>query len=390
MKRILAGAVALAAMGAGSAALAQDIKIGVLYPTSGGGAIYGGPAMVGHNLAVDEINAAGGINGRMLVTVARDSKLNPAAAASAAKEMVTKDGVDVLMGGLSSAVGLAISEVAKQEGIVYLATIPKTIQMTTSKLHPHVFRTSSNTDFEGDAMAQLIKKIGGKKVCDIQLDYAYGHDLADGLKAALKRHAPDVEVVLDLRPKLRATDYNVFITQIMGAGCDVVTSGLWGSHFVDFAQQASPFGLFNNIKAYISGGEVASHEIAGKMGDDYPPNVISNTYELWYHAVSPNHKVFQEKIAEKSGTKETAMWPVLSYTGVKFYAEAVAKSGGTKSEGIIKALEGMTIDTPVGPRTINAADHQANTGQFWGPMVKKDGFSYKVMDPVTYIPAEIK
>ena len=304
--------------------------------------------------------------------------------------MVTKDGVDVLMGGLSSAVGLAISEVAKQEGIVYLATIPKTIQMTTSKLHPHVFRTSSNTDFEGDAMAQLIKKIGGKKVCDIQLDYAYGHDLADGLKAALKRHAPDVEVVLDLRPKLRATDYNVFITQIMGAGCDVVTSGLWGSHFVDFAQQASPFGLFNNIKAYISGGEVASHEIAGKMGDDYPPNVISNTYELWYHAVSPNHKVFQEKIAEKSGTKETAMWPVLSYTGVKFYAEAVAKSGGTKSEGIIKALEGMTIDTPVGPRTINAADHQANTGQFWGPMVKKDGFSYKVMDPVTYIPAEIK
>ena len=390
MKRILAGAVALAAIGAGSAALAQDIKIGVLYPTSGGGAIYGGPAMVGHNLAVDEINAAGGINGRMLVTVARDSKLNPAAAASAAKEMVTKDGVDVLMGGLSSAVGLAISEVAKQEGVVYLATIPKTIQMTTSKLHPHVFRTSSNTDFEGDAMAQLVKKIGGKKVCDIQLDYAYGHDLADGLKAALKRHAPDVEVVLDLRPKLRATDYNVFITQIMGAGCDVVTSGLWGSHFVDFAQQASPFGLFNNIKAYISGGEVASHEIAGKMGDDYPPNVISNTYELWYHAVSPNHKVFQEKIAEKSGTKETAMWPVLSYTGVKFYAEAVIKSGGTKSEGIIKALEGMTIDTPVGPRTINADDHQANTGQFWGPMVVKDGFSYKVMDPVTYIPAEIK
>ena len=390
MKRILAGAVALAAMGAGSAALAQDIKIGVLYPTSGGGAIYGGPAMVGHNLAVDEINAAGGINGRKLVTVARDSKLNPAAAASAAKEMVTKDGVDVLMGGLSSAVGLAISEVAKQEGVVYIATIPKTMQMTTSKLQPHVFLTSSHTDVEGDAIAQRVKQVGGKKVWDIQLDYAYGHDLADGIKGALKRHAPDVDVVLDLRPKLRATDYNVFITQIMGAGCDVVTSGLWGSHFVDFAQQASPFGLFNNIKAYISGGEVASHEIAGKMGDDYPPNVISNTYELWYHAVSPNHKAFQEKIAAKSGTKETAMWPVLSYTGVKFYAEAVAKSGGTKSEGIIKALEGMTIDTPVGPRTINAADHQANTGQFWGPMVKKDGFAYKVMDPVTYIPAEIK
>jgi branched-chain amino acid transport system substrate-binding protein len=390
MKRILAGAVASAAMLAASVVIAQDIKIGVLYPTSGGGAIYGGPAMEGHNMAVEEINAAGGINGRKLVTVARDSKLNPSAAASAAKELVTKDKVNVLIGGLSSAVGLAISEVAKQEGVVYIATIPKTIQMTTSKLHSHVFRTASNTDFEGDAIAQLVKKVGGTKICDIQLDYAYGHDLADGIKAALKRHAPDAKVVMDLRPKLRATDYNVFITQIMGAGCDVVTSGLWGSHFVDFAQQASPFGLFDQIKAYISGGEVASHEIAGKMGDDYPPNVISNTYELWYHANSDNHKAFQEKIAERSGTKETAMWPVLTYTGVNFYAEAVRKSGGTDSAGIIKALEGMTIETPVGPRTINADDHQANTGQFWGPMVKREGFSYKVMHPVTYIPAVIE
>lgn len=390
MKRMIFGATVSVALMAAGAANAQDIKIGVLYPTSGGGAIYGGPAMEGHNLAVEEINAAGGINGRKLVTFARDTKLNPSAAASAAKELVTKDGVDMLIGGLSSAVGLAISEVAKQEGVIYLATIPKTIQMTTSKLHSHVFRTASNTDFEGDAIAQIVKQVGGKKVCNIQLDYAYGHDLSDGIMKGLARHAPDAEIVMELRPKLRATDYNVFITQIMGAGCDVVTSGLWGSHFVDFAQQASPFGMFDQIKAYISGGEVASHEVAGKMGDDYPPNVYSNTYELWYHAVSPSHKAFQEKIAARVGTNETPMWPVLAYIGVNFYAEAVAKSGGTDSAGVIAALEGMTIETPVGSRTIDAKTHQANTGQFWGPMVEKDGFAYKVMDPVAYIPTELE
>lgn len=390
MKRMVFGAAAAAALLATGVANAQDIKLGVLYPTSGGGAIYGGPAMEGHNMAVEEINANGGINGRKLVSFARDTKLNPSAAASAAKELITKEGVNMLVGGLSSAVGLAISEVAKQEGVIYIATIPKTIQMTTSKLHSHVFRTSSHTDFEGDAIAQIVKEVGGKKICDIQLDYAYGHDLAEGILKGLQRHAPDAEVVMDLRPKLRATDYNVFITQIMGAGCDVVTSGLWGSHFVDFAQQASPFGLFNQIKAYISGGEVASHEVAGQMGADYPPNVYSNTYELWYHAVSPTHKAFQEKIAARVGTKETPMWPVLAYIGVNFYAEAVKQSGGTDAMGVIKALEGMTIDTPVGERTIDPATHQANTGQFWGPMVDKDGFAYKVMDPVSYIPAEIK
>ena len=152
--------------------------------------------------------------------------------------------LNVLIGGLSSAVGLAISEVAKQEKVLYIATIPKTIKLTTEKLHRHVFRTASNTDFEGDGLAQMAAKLGAKKICDIQLDYAYGHDLSAGVKAGLARHAPDAEVVIELRPKLGATDYNAFITQMMGAGCDVAISGLWGSHFVNFAQQAKPFGIF--------------------------------------------------------------------------------------------------------------------------------------------------
>ncbi len=388
MRKITLLSAAAVAMLTGQS-FAEDIKIGVLYPTSGGGAIYGVPAMVGHDMAVDEINAAGGINGMMLKSFARDTKLNPSVAAAAAKELITKDGVNVLIGGLSSAVGLAISEVAKQEGVVYIATIPKTIQMTTSKLHKYVFRTASHTDFEGDAMAQLVKQQGGKKLCDIQLDYAYGHDLAAGIESGLKRHAPDVVKVIDLRAKLGATDYNAQITQILGAGCDVVTSGLWGAHFVNFAQQAKPFGLFDKVK-YITGGEIASHEITGKMGDDYPNNVWSNVYELWYDDPVPAHKTFHEKLSKISGTKETAMWPVLAYIGVQFAAEAIKKGGSVKSDDIANALEGMTLETPVGSRTIDAKTHQANTGQFWGPLVKKEGFAYRVMSPVTYIPAEIK
>ncbi|MCA8927626.1 MAG: ABC transporter substrate-binding protein [Alphaproteobacteria bacterium] len=388
MVKTLSVVAATAAILVGAQAQAKDIKIGVLYPTSGGGAIYGVPAMEGHNMAVDEINAAGGVGGAKLVTFARDTKLNPSAAAAAAKELITKEGVDVLVGGLSSAVGLAISEVAKQEGVVYIATIPKTIQMTTTKLHKYVFRTASNTDFEGDAMAQLVHNVGGKKLCDIQLDYAYGYDLAKGIEDGLKRHAPEVQKVMDLRAKLGATDYNAQITQILGAGCDVVTSGLWGAHFVNFAQQAKPFGLFNTIK-FISGGEVASHEITGKMGDDYPDNVWSNAYELWYDDTVPAHKTFHDELSKRSGTKETAMWPVLAYIGVKFVAAGVEKAGSADPDALSAALEGMSIDTPVGQRTINPKDHQANTGQFWGPLVKKEGFAYRVMSPVTYIPAEI-
>ena len=380
---VVAGVIALA-----GASAQAEIRLGVLYPIAGTGAVYGVPAMFGHDLAVDEINAAGGVLGQPLATFKRDTKLKPAAAAAAAKELITKDGVNVLIGGLSSAVGLAISEVARQEKVVYIATIPKTIQMTTTKLHDHVFRTASHTDFEGDAMAQIVAQLGIEKLCDIQLDYAYGHDLGAGIVRGLARHSPDTELVIELRPKLGATDYNAFISQILGAGCDGITSGLWGSHFVNFAQQAKPFGLFERAK-YISGGEIASHEIAGKMGEDYPDNVWSNTYELWYDHHDPSHVDFQKAVAEKAGTNETAMWPVLAYIGVKFYAAAAEKAGSTDADAIAEALKGLSIDTPVGPRTINPDDHQADTGQFWGPMVKKEGVSYRMMDPITYIPAVI-
>jgi ABC-type branched-subunit amino acid transport system substrate-binding protein len=81
------------------------------------------------------------------------------------------------------------------------------------------------------------------------------------------------------------------------------------------------------------------------------------------------------------------MWPVLAYNGVKLYAAAVKKAGSSDAEKVIKALEGMTIDTPMGSLTVDAKSHQANTGQFWGPMKKQPGKKYRMMDPVSFIPS---
>jgi ABC-type branched-chain amino acid transport systems, periplasmic component len=106
--------VMLAAVGvlAAGAAVAQQppIKIGVLYPLTGGGAVYGVPALAGHQLAIEELNAKGGILGRKIESIERDDKMNPSAASSTMKELITKDKVDIVLGGLASSVGLAMSE----------------------------------------------------------------------------------------------------------------------------------------------------------------------------------------------------------------------------------------------------------------------------------------
>ena len=376
--------VAVGALGAGTAFAQEPIRIGAMYPLTGGGAVYGVPAMVGHQLAVEELNAKGGIMGRKIESIERDDKMNPAAASSTMKELITKDKVDIVVGGLSSAVGLAMSEVSKQEKVVYISTIPKTIQMTTDKLHKYVFRTASNTDLEGDTMALLVGKYKLAKLCHLELDYAYGNDLEAGILKAMPKHAPDAKVALTLKPKLGATDFNPFIPQVMAAGCDGVISGLWGPHFVSWVKQAAPLGFFDKIK-WISGGEIASHEIAGELKGEYPDNVIANTYELWYHAQDPSHKEFQAKLAKKLNTQETPQWALLGYIGVHYVAAAMEKAKSTDADKVAAALEGMTIKTPVGALTIDPKTHQANIGQFWGPMVKKPDRAYRMMDPAEYI-----
>lgn len=381
-RRALLAAVAV--LGAGTAYAQEPIRIGAMYPLTGGGAIYGVPAMAGHQLAIEELNAKGGIMGRKVESIERDDKLNPAAASSAMKELITKDKVHIVVGGLASSVGLAMAEVSKQEKVVYIATIPKTIQLTTDKLHKHVFRTASHTDFEGDTMALLVGRYKLKRLCHLQLDYAYGNDLEAGILKALPKHAPDAKVVLTLKPKLGATDFNPFIPQVMAAGCDGVISGLWGPHFVSWVKQAKPLGFFDKIK-WISGGEIAAQEITGDLKDDYPDNVVSNTYELWYHSHDPSHKPFQEKLTKKLGMQETPQWPMLGYIGVLYAAAAIEKAKSTDPDKIAAALEGLTISTPVGPLTIDPKTHQANIGQFWGPMVKKPGRAYRMMEPAEYI-----
>ena len=375
---------AVGVLGAGTAFAEEPIKIGVMYPLTGGGAVYGVPAMAGHQLAVEELNAKGGILGRKIESVERDDKLNPATASSTMKELITKDNVDIVLGGLASSVGLAMSEVSKQEKVVYISTIPKTIQMTTDKLHKYVFRTAANTDQEGDTMAMLAGKNKLAKICHLELDYAYGNDLEAGILKALPTRAPDAKIVLTLKPKLGATDFNPFIPQVMSAGCDGVLSGLWGPHFVAWAKQAAPLGFFNKIK-WISGGEIGSQEIAGDLKGDYPDNVVANAYELWYSGNDPSHKEFQAKLAKKLNTQETPQWSVLGYIGVMYTAAAMEKAKSTEADKVAAALEGLEIGTPVGKLTIDAKSHQANIGQFWGPMVKKADKPYRVMEPADYI-----
>lgn len=387
---LLIVALTLSGLAFNVSAQEDPIRVGVLYPVTGFGQIFGGPALLGHELMVENINESGGLLGRQIVTIHRDTKLNPSDATAAARDLIAKDEVDFLVGGVSSSVGQAVSEVARQEKVIYIAAIPKTTKMTDKEnFHPYVFRAAANSNTEGKSAAVIADRLGMNKICTILMDYSYGHSLSEAFIEYMDEHRPDAEIVLQVWPTQGTTDYTSYISQIMQADCDGVFSGVWGALFPPFAKQAKTFGFFEKVK-YVSAGEIASPEVAQELGEDMPSGIWGNSYEVFYYPDAEAHNNYVEELREKTGEEFPSAWPSTGYIAMQWLAAGVEKAGTTETEAVIKALEGLTIQTPIGEQTMRAADHQANRGQFWGQMSESniDGYDAKIMNPVEYIPAD--
>ena len=365
----------------------KPIKVGLIYGVTGFAAVYNKPAIVGHELAQDEINGAGGLLGRPIEYVFRDDQTKPDVGARMAKELVLKDNVDFLMGTLSSAVGLSVSEVAKEEKKLFLATIPKSDRITEDKGHRYVFRIASTTTVEGRAIAELEKATPTKKYYMLAPDYEYGHMVVDAFKAHLAKVKPDAQIVGEAFPKLGETEYTPYITTILAKNPEAVVNFFFGGQAVALIKQAKPYGFFEKFR-FITGAEVVSTEMAEPLGKDMPEGIWGNAYDLFYWPDTPEHKRFIDAYLKKTGEKYVPGWAIQGYLGTHFLAQAIKKAGTIDTEKVIDALEGLTIQSPIGPMTIRAFDHQANRGQVWGKTKFDPKLGFTVLEDIRYIGTE--
>jgi len=192
------GLVLAVAASAPLAAQAEDpIRIGYPMPLSGPAAVYGVPVTKGAQLAAEDINAKGGILGRKIEILSRDSKANADEAVRLARELIIKDNADFLSGTLTSAEAPAVSTIAKENKVVFVAPVAKTVKLTAPEfLHPYVFRVASNTLIEGRTMAATVAKwTDVKTIATIAPDYAYGRDAVAAFTEYLKKLRPDIQIV---------------------------------------------------------------------------------------------------------------------------------------------------------------------------------------------------
>jgi branched-chain amino acid transport system substrate-binding protein len=391
-RHFLALACAIATLTPLTATAEEPIKIGFPIPLSGPTAVYGEPILKGAELAVSEINAKGGVLNRKLELLSRDSKANADEAVRLARELIIKDNVDFLVGTLTSAEAPAVSTVAKENKIVFIAPTSKSAILTDPQhIHPYIFRVSSNTDVEGLAGSTLMARWKDvKTVATIAPDYAYGRDSIAAFIASLKKLRPDIQIVDQQWPKLGEPDFTAFITAEMGKQPDAVYCSLFAGDFVTFTKEATPRGYFKAINnRLIDGAEVGTTDEAQALGSDYPYGIISDSYDpvIFTGNEPPEHKKYIEDLKAFTKEKYASGWSIVGYQSIYALADGIKKAGDTKSDDVAKALLGMTFDTPVGKRTFSAKSHETFAPEYWGVMVKEAGYPFAVMQNPELLPA---
>jgi branched-chain amino acid transport system substrate-binding protein len=327
-----AGAAALATIGAPAIVGAQSdvIRVGHLTPRTGFLGPFGEYAVMGATLATEEINAAGGVLGRKVEMIAEDS-VNPSTASTKADRMIGRDNVIAIVGEISSASGLAISQVAQREKRLFIQTGCNSDELRGKACNRYMFHIEGANTMYINAVGESLKREGmvqGKKWFGLTADYAYGHDLLEVSRRYAQRNGADLSQN-ELVPT-DSTDFSPFILKIRRARPDVVFSNLAGNQITNFIKQYKEYGL--DFPLAGGGFDTAAAWGAG-------PEAFAGIWpSLWHHTVdAPGAKAFVEAFSKRWGKPpENQAWG--DYLGMKILAQAIAETKSTDAEGLVRHL----------------------------------------------------
>jgi branched-chain amino acid transport system substrate-binding protein len=381
MKKTMTGTVflvvVLALAMSPAMAAEKPIKLGAMFIASGPVGGYGKHADQAIQLAVEEINAGGGILGRKLEALFEDTKLKKENAISIAERFVKEEKVDFLIGPTSSGIAMSLTEFAKENKKILIATQAAADSLTGAKFHPYIFSTLSNAMMHSRSGAYMMAAKPYKKYMCVGPDYSYGHSSWDMFKTKLMELRPEVEIVGELFPKFFAKDYSETIKQIQEAKPDAVWSPLWGQDAVNFIKQALPTGIFNDIAfAFPCAGAL---EVLVPMGKDMPDGIyVSSRYFFTTPDSAMNNKfvaAYYDKYKEYPDYMAGE-----TYAGVYFIKAAVERAGTTDTEAVIKAVEREPLawETPEGWKIMRGEDHSVVEDCLWGQTAFNEQYGFSI------------
>jgi branched-chain amino acid transport system substrate-binding protein len=368
-------------------AFSQTIKIGELnsykvFPA------FLEPYKKGWELAQEEINAAGGLLGRKLEIVSRDDGGNPGDAVRAAEELLSRERATVLMGTFASNVGLAVSNLAAQRKVLFLAAEPLTDKIVWENGNRYTFRLRPSTYMQTAMLIPEAAKLKKKRWAIVYPNYEYGQSATASFKKLLKQAQPDVEFVAEQAPPLGKIDAGAVAQALADAKPDAIFSSLFAADLQKFVREGNTRGLFKDRPVFnLLAGEP---EYLDPLRDETPEGWWVTGYP-WSEINTPEHRRFREAY-EKRWKDYPRAGSVVGYASVYAIAEAVKKAKSADTEKLVASLKGLQMQSPFGPIVWRAIDQQSTMGAYVGQLARKDGkgvmVNWRYADGAKYQPTD--
>jgi branched-chain amino acid transport system substrate-binding protein len=350
------------------------------------------PYKKGMELAVEEINAAGGVNGKKVELIVRDDNANPGDAVRAAEELVSREKVDVLTGSFLSHIGLALTDFAKQKKFFFLAAEPLTDKIVWQNGNRYTYRLRASTYMQVAMLVPEAAAMKKKRWAVVYPNYEYGQSAAATFKKLLKEAQPDVEFVAEQAPPLGKVDSGSVVQALADARPDAIFNVLFGADLSKFVREGNTRGLFQGreVVSLLTG----EPEYLDPLKDETPNGWVVTGYP-WYGIQTPEHKAFF--LAYHGKFKDyPRLGSVVGYSAIKSLAEGMKKAKSTDTEKMIAAFSGLKVSTPFGPVVYRPEDHQSTMGAYVGRTKNEGGkgvmVDFRYMDGAKFQPpaAELK
>lgn len=347
-----------------------------------------GPYKKGMELAVAEVNAAGGVNGKQVELITRDDNANPGDSVRIAEELISREKVDALMGTFLSNTGLAVTDFAKQKKFFFLAGEPLTDKIIWAGGNKYTFRLRPGTYMQAAMLVPDAAKLKKKRWALVYPNYEYGQSAVAAFKQLLKAAQPDVEFVAEQAPPLGKLDAGSVVQALADAKPDAIFNVLFGADLAKFVREGNTRGLFQgrSVVSVLTG----EPEYLDPLKEEAPNGWIVTGYP-WNGIQMPQHKAFLQAYQDKY-KDYPRLGSVVGYSAVQSIVAGLKKAKSSDTEKLVAAFKGLQVETPFGPITYRAQDHQSTMGAFVGKTKNEGGkgvmVDYVYHDGSKYLPSD--
>ena len=376
------------AAGLMSSASAQDtIKIGELNSYKAQPAFLD-PYKKGWEMAIEEINAKGGVLGKKLEVISRDDGANPGEAVRVAEELVTREGVAVIAGTFLSHIGLAVTNFEGQKKVFFLAAEPLTDKITWQNGNKYTYRLRATTYMQTAMLMPAAIAAKKKRWALVYPNFEYGQSAAENFKTLMKKAQPDVEFVTEQAPPLGKIDAGAVAQAIDDAKPDAIFNVLFGGDLAKFVREGNTRGVFKDrtVVSLLSG----EPEYLDPLKDEAPVGWVVTGYP-WDKIKTPEHLAFVDAYKKKYNDYPR-LGSIVGYVTMTSLAAGIAKAKSTDTEKLVEAFKDLKVDSPFGPFRYRASDHQATMGAYVGKIALEGGkgtmADFKYVDGATVLPSD--